>query len=248
MPPRVDTARARRLPGAALAAAALLLAAPGPARGGSLGRAELGRFFPEPYVVGEKERDVPVWPLFRNRGPPTHTLDLVGYAFESADLAPVPGFAGTPVDLLVALGTDGEFLDVAVLSQHEPVFVGGVGEEPLVRFLAQYRGRSLKQNITVGGGGARTTHAGSTNVYLDGVAKATASVRIINQSVLASALKVARAKLGYSRARDPDLVAHVRTELYEPRTCSGDMYAGVPISAPLWVADTPPSSGRSRAI
>jgi NosR/NirI family transcriptional regulator, nitrous oxide reductase regulator len=216
--PRPET-RARRLRTATLlAVAAILAAAAGPARAGSLSRADLARWFPDPYVVGEKEKDVPVWPLFKNSGPPSHRLDLAGYAFESADLAPVPGFAGTPVDLLVALGPDGEFLEVALLSQHEPVFVGGVGEEPLVRYLAQYRGLSLKQNITAGGGGARTSHAGSTNVYLDGVAKATASLRIINQSVLSSALKVARAKLGYSGASDPDLVAHVRTDLFEPRT------------------------------
>jgi transcriptional regulator of nitric oxide reductase len=145
-------------------------------------------------------------------------VDLVGYAFESADLAPVPGFSGTPVDMLVALDTKGEFLDVVVLSHHEPVFLGGVGEEPLVRFLTQYRGLSLKQNITIGSGGAPTRHVSSTNVYLDGIAKATASLRIINQSVLAAATKVARAKLGFSGGRDLDLIAHVRPELFEPRT------------------------------
>ena len=33
---------------------------------------------------------------------------------------------------------NGELLEVAVLSHHEPVFLGGVGEEPLHRFLGQY--------------------------------------------------------------------------------------------------------------
>ena len=207
-----------RLFRAVLALVALLCAAPGAARAGTLTRTSLAKWFPEPFLVGEKQKDVPVWPIFKQSGPPSHTIDLVGYAFESADLAPVPGFSGTPVDLLVALNTNGDFIDVAVLSHHEPVFLGGVGEEPLVRFLTQYKGLSLKQNITVGSGTGKGSHVGSTNVYLDGIAKATASLRIINQSILASALKVARAKLGFSGGRDPDLVAHVRTDLYEPRT------------------------------
>jgi transcriptional regulator of nitric oxide reductase len=205
---------------AALLAVAAVLAAAAPAavRAGTLSRADLARWFPEPYVVGEREKDVPVWPIFKQSGPPNHTVDLVGYAFESADLAPVPGFSGTPVDLLVAISTTGDFMDVAVLSHHEPVFLGGVGEEPLVRFLAQYRGLSLKQNITIGSGTAKGNRIGSTAVYLDGIAKATASLRIINQSVLGAALKVARTKLGFAGGRDPDLIAHVRTDLYEPRT------------------------------
>jgi transcriptional regulator of nitric oxide reductase len=197
---------------------ALLLAGPGGAGAGVLTKESLSRAFPDPFRIGDKEKEVPVWPIFKYSGPPKHTVDLVGYAFESADLSPVPGFSGTPVDLLIGLDTQGTFLDVELLSQHEPVFVGGVGEEPLVRFLTAYQGLSLKQNITIGSGGARVSHVGSTNVYLDGISKATASLRIINQSVLSASLKVARSKLGFSGGRDPDLIAHVRTDLYEPRT------------------------------
>jgi transcriptional regulator of nitric oxide reductase len=191
---------------------------PGAARAGTLTQAELSKWFPDPYRVGEKDKAVPVWPIFRYGGPPHHDVPLVGYAFESIDLAPVPGFSGTPINLLVAMDMNGEFMDVIVLSHHEPVFLGGVGPEPLARFLTQYKGLGLKQNITIGSGTARTVHAGGTSVYLDGISRATASLRIINQSVLSAALKVARTKLGYSGGRDPDLIAHVRTDLYEPRT------------------------------
>ena len=125
------------------------------------------------------------------------------------------------------MNTNGEFMDVAVLSHHEPVFLGGVGEEPLVRFLTQYKGLGLKQNITVGSSTARTVHVGGTNVYLDGISRATASLRIINQSVLSSALKVARTKLGFSGGRDPDLIAHVRTDLFEPQTWNELVDAGL---------------------
>jgi NosR/NirI family transcriptional regulator, nitrous oxide reductase regulator len=212
---------------ALLAVAAALAGAPSAVRGGTLGRAELARRFPAPLLVGEREKDVPVWPIFRQGGPPSFSVELVGYAFESVDLAPVPGFSGTPVNLLVALGTQGEFLDVAVLSQHEPVFLGGVGPEPLDRFLTQYKGLSLKQNITVSSATAKASHPGSANVYLDGVAKATASLRIINQSVLSAALRVARVRLGFSGGRDPDRIAHVRADLYAPRTWKQLVDAGL---------------------
>jgi NosR/NirI family transcriptional regulator, nitrous oxide reductase regulator len=216
-----------RIAGTLLALVALVGAAPEVAWADVLTREALARAFPAPYLVKEREKDVPVWPIFKQSGPPNFTTDLVGYVFESADLAPVPGFSGTPINLLVAMNTNGEFMDVAVLSHHEPVFLGGVGEEPLVRFLTQYKGLGLKQNITVGSGTARTVHVGGTNVYLDGISRATASLRIINQSVLASALKVARTKLGFSGGRDPDLIAHVRTDLFEPQTWKQLVDAGL---------------------
>jgi transcriptional regulator of nitric oxide reductase len=118
------------------------------AQAGTLTQAELARRFPAPLVVGEKAADAPAWPLFKQNGTAT---ELVGYAFESADLAPVPGFAGVPPNLLVVIDPKGTFLDVAVLSQHEPVFLEGLGEAPLREFLQQYRGRSLGQGVTVGG-------------------------------------------------------------------------------------------------
>jgi NosR/NirI family nitrous oxide reductase transcriptional regulator len=198
-------------------AVALALGA-SPAGAGVLDRARLAEAFPAPYVVGEREKDPPVWPIFKQSGPPAFSTDLVGYVFESADLAPIPGFAGTPLDLLVAVDPQGAFVDVRLLAQHEPVFVGGLGEEPLIRFLTQYKGLRLDQNVKVGRPGAGSSGKSGGPVVLDGVAKATASLRIVHQSVLASALRVARAKLGFSGARDPDLVARVRADLFEPQT------------------------------
>jgi transcriptional regulator of nitric oxide reductase len=184
------------------------------AHAGTLTQAELARRFPAPLQVGDKAADVPAWPLFKQNGTAT---ELVGYAFESADLAPVPGFAGVPPNLLVVIDPKGTFLDVAVLSQHEPVFVEGLGETPLRDFLQQYRGRSLGQGITVGGGKGT----------LDGVSKATASVRIINQSILSAALKVARAKLGFAQGRDPGRIGHILPDRFAPLSLQQMLDAGL---------------------
>jgi NosR/NirI family nitrous oxide reductase transcriptional regulator len=190
-----------------------------------LDKAALARRFPPPLVVGEKAADVPAWPLFKQNGT---AVELVGYAFESADLAPVPGFAGVPLNLLVVIDPKGRFLDVAVLSQHEPVFLDGLGEAPLHQFVRQYAGLSLGQSIEVGPAhAARADRRDAQRVQLDGVSKATASVRIINQSVLAAALAVARARLGFARGRDPSRLARIREELFEPLSLRRMLDAGL---------------------
>jgi len=187
--------------------------APG-AQAGVMTRALLqDKFFPPPLTVGERDAQLSVWPIFRQDA--TATV-LAGYVFESIDFAPIPGFSGTPFNLLVALDPKGVFVDVRVLSHHEPVFLEGLGEPPLFRFSDQYKGLSLQQNIKIGSNSNRAEERGSANVYIDGVAKATASVRILNQSLLSAALKVARSKLGFAAGRDPDRVARVRRDTFRP--------------------------------
>jgi len=187
-----------------------------PAQAGVLTQAELVRRFPAPLIVGERDTELPVWPLFKQNATAT---ELVGYVFESIDLAPIPGFAGVPLNLMVAIDPKGVFIGVQVLSQHEPVFLDGLGEAPLLQFVQQYKDLSLKQNISIAQGGSRSgARSDAANAHIDGVSKATASVRIINQSILAAALKVSRKKLGFGAARDPDQIAQVRSDVFEQRT------------------------------
>jgi transcriptional regulator of nitric oxide reductase len=205
-----------------LALAGLFSAAP--AQAGMMNREAMEKAFPSPLIVGEKDRDLPVWPILKQDGTST---PIIAYVFESIDLAPIPGFAGTPFNLLIALTAKGEFMDVRVLSQHEPVFLDGLGEGPMLRFVDQYKGLSLKQNIKIGSNLNSGSKASSANVFIDGVAKATASVRILNQSLLAASLKVARAKMGYAEGRDPDLVAHVRPDVFEAMDWNALVKAGL---------------------
>jgi len=171
-----------------------------------------------PYQLGGRLDDQPLWHVLNAGGEP------VGYAFETAPLAPIPGFSGQPVNLLVSLDRDGQFLDVLVLQHNEPVFVSGLGEAPLKGFVRQYRGHSIAENITVGVpyGDAETDI--SAYVYLDGVSKATASVRIVNETVLASALKVARERL---EGVTPRPTKRARADLLEPMDFAELVEAGL---------------------
>ena len=169
-----------------LAVLAVLFAARPAAAG--LPERELAAMITPPLQLGTRDAGLPIWTLLDGGGA------FVGYVFESRDLAPLPGFSGTPINLLVAIDKTGGFLDVRVLDQNEPVFVDGLGPEPLYEFVRQYRGLSLGNAIKVGGAhdGGRDA---SANTWIDGVTKATASVRIVNETVLASALKVARERM-----------------------------------------------------
>lgn len=195
------------------------------AHAGVMTRESMEKIFPLPLIVGEKDSELPVWPILKDSG--KKETPIIAYVFESIDFAPIPGFSGTPINLLIALGGKGEFMDVRVLSQHEPMFTAGVGEGPMLRFIEQYKGLSLLQNIKIGSNLHVNNKAGSANAYIDGITKATSSVRIINQSLLTSSLKVARAKMGYATGRDPDLVARISPAVFAPMDWDGLVKAGL---------------------
>ena len=208
---------ARRLLRRVASGAALLLASLGlPVQAGDLSHADIARRFQPPLHVGDKLRDIPAWPITSELEP---EAGPVAYAFESIDLAPIPGFEGTPMNLLVSIDRKGNFMDVALLRQHEPVFLSGLGEGPLRDFLAQYANKSLKQEITVSSlYGNTRAGAGGNRVVLDGVSKATASVRIVNQTVLTSALAVARARLGFAAPAEKGPLAEVKADVFDRRS------------------------------
>ncbi len=153
-----------------------------------MGKQELAELVMPPFSVGEPVNDKGVWTLLNSGGADA------GYVFETGELAPLPGFSGSPINILVTLDLDGGFMDVRLIEHNEPIFVSGLGEAPFRKFFEQYRGLSISSSLVVGtpyGAG----DDGSSLVYLDGVTKATASVRIAHESVLAATLAVAREKM-----------------------------------------------------
>lgn len=187
------------------------------AHAGDLSKADIERRFEPPLHVQDKLTQIPAWPLTSELEP---EAGPVGYVFESIDLAPVPGFEGTPMNFLVSIDRKGNFMNVELLRQHEPVFLSGLGEAPLREFITQYTGRNLKQQFLIALNAARNrtgpVDKRSSQTTLDGVSKATASVRIVNQSVLGAALEVARAKLGFADRSKRGPAAQVRTDINDP--------------------------------
>lgn len=163
-----------------------LLASAAPAE--SLSREDLAARILPPFTLGEPLNDKGVWSLLNAGG------SIAGYAFETEPMAPLPGFSGAAINMLVLLDLEARFEHVILLTHNEPIFVSGLGEAPFNKFFEQYRGLSISDSLVVGtpyGAG----DAGGGLIYLDGVTKATASVRIAHESVLAATLQVAREKM-----------------------------------------------------
>ncbi|WP_353394724.1 4Fe-4S binding protein [Ruegeria sp. HU-ET01832] len=151
-------------------------------------RERIETFIRAPFSLGERLSENGVYSLLNSGG------IEAGYVFETEPLAPLPGFSGAPINVLVVLDLEGRFMDVQLIEHNEPIFVSGLGQAPFHKFFEQYGGLSISDSIVVGtpyGDAA----SGSQLVYLDGVTKATASVRIAHESVMGAALAVAREKM-----------------------------------------------------
>ena len=154
-----------------------------------LSRDQIETHVQPPFKLGEKLNDQGVYEMVNVYGAAS------GYIFETEPLAPLPGFSGAPINMIVTLDREGHFLDVKLIEHNEPIFVSGLGNEPFEAFLEQYPGLNLATPMAVGTAYGDTGGAGSSLTYLDGVTKATASVRIAHETILAAALKVARYKM-----------------------------------------------------
>lgn len=171
-------------------------------------RALIQELFPSATVIEDKLPDFPVYPVYQLQ-------ELLGYAYETADHSRLQGFAGKPISMLIGLDSKGRFTGIKVLNHHEPVFLHGLGEGPLFDFVDQYEGHSLQEQIIVST--SNSSRSGRTSdgnvVHFDGVSKATVSVLIINDTVLSSALKVARKKLeGFAQSAP----TRAKPDFYQP--------------------------------
>lgn len=161
--------------------------------------------FPQATRIDDKQGNVPAYPVYQLN-------ELLGYAFESTDHSSLQGFAGKPIRLLIGLDTNGVLAGVRVLGHHEPVFLHGMGEKSLFEFVEQYRQHPISTPVVVGGRKPDSSD-GQSITQFDGISKATVSVVILNETVLQSALAVARSYLeGFTSAP----LATPNTALYEP--------------------------------
>ncbi|MQY43191.1 4Fe-4S binding protein [Epibacterium sp. SM1969] len=180
-------------------------------------RDALAELIMPPFSLGEMQGENGVYNLLNSGGAEA------GYVFETEPLAPLPGFSGSAINMLVVLDLEGNFLDVRLLDHNEPIFVSGLGEAPFHKFFEQYPGLSISSSVVVGtpyGDGS----GNSSLVYLDGVTKATASVRIAHESVMAAALAVAKEKLQGISTVPP---AYPNPDLDEPLTWVDLVHQGV---------------------
>ena len=161
------------------------------------------QFFPDADEVGQKSGELPIWTLKQGG-------TILGYAFETVDIVDIPAYSGEPINMLVAMDTEGKYLGAKVLEHHEPILLIGLPEQLLFDFADQYAGLSIHDRVKVGGN--RTEGM----VHLDAVAGATVTVMVVNVAITKAATKVARS-LG--------LIAADETYNLPPATIKEDVFA-----------------------
>jgi len=112
--------------------------------------------------------------------------EIIGYAFETNDLARIPAYSGEPVNMLVAIDTAGVYLGAKVLEHHEPIILAGIPESKLHAFTEQYDGLHVSDRLKVGGNKTEGV------IHIDGLSGATVTVMVMNVAIVKAAKLAAR--------------------------------------------------------
>ncbi len=143
-----------------------------------IGQAPAGELIPGADHYGPVEGSPPVIKVFAGER-------LAGYAFVNADWVNSTGYSGEPIQILVGLTTDGKIAGARLMAHHEPIVLIGVPLERITTFIHGYVGRDVL-NIS--------HEAPSARPAVDIVSGATVTVTVIAESMVRSAIRVARAE------------------------------------------------------
>ncbi|MDY6978617.1 MAG: 4Fe-4S binding protein [Pseudomonadota bacterium] len=151
---------------------------------------EVRAFFPVADRLVEPEGKPPVTRIYRGNV-------LLGYAFVTTDIVPIPAYSGEPIDTLVAIDTTGTITGVRILAHEEPILVVGITEYNLQEFIDQYVGKSVDDTLQIGG----RSRQGST--VLDGISGATITVMVLNAGITRSLEEVSKSLTLSDKAAPP---------------------------------------------
>jgi hypothetical protein len=108
---------------------------------GLLVKEDVDKLFADQYLVGDIQPNMPLWPLFtKNPAEPDAKPELKAYVFETIDFEPVRGYGGKPIDVMVVMDVNGNFLQSKLLDHKEPLFRSEAGIAKLTKFAAQFSG------------------------------------------------------------------------------------------------------------
>ena len=222
----MDTLTTQRYPGfirAVLLGLLLLLGAmPGARADTGAALPQVRALFPAADRVDEPAGDPPARAVYANG-------ELIGYAFFTADMVRIPAYSGSPIDILVGIGTDGRIAGARIVRHEEPILAAGISEARLAEFVDQYRGKPATGRMVVGA--AREGYA-----EVDAISGATISVMVINASIARAVRMVAE-----SRGIRPSEAAAPPASGAPPAAMPARMAAPPQPSAAAGPAATPPA-------
>jgi len=172
--------------------------------------------FPEATSIGEKEGTVKkegdveteellAWTIRKND-------EIIGYSFETDDIALIPAYSGEPVNSLVSIDMTGKIIAVNVLEHHEPILLIGIPEQKLHDFTDQYAGLMSTDVVKIGG------LKEDESIHVDGLSGATVTVMVVNLGIMRSAKMVAKDKgiIDYDEI-DRQPIANINQDVFQPQ-------------------------------
>ena len=130
---------------------------------------------------GPMRSDLPVAPVLRGG-------ETVGWAFITSDFVGTTGYSGKPIHVMVAVGLDARLTGVRLVKHSEPIVLIGIPEAKVAGLVADFVGLDLVAEAAAGG----SAHE------LDIISGATVTIMVIDDSIVRSGIRVARA-LGLGR-------------------------------------------------
>ncbi|PMR74604.1 transcriptional regulator NosR [Billgrantia endophytica] len=128
--------------------------------------------------------------------------ELLGYVFETVDIAPIPAYSGKPVNLLVGFDLEGHITLSTILDHEEPIMLVGIPEQRLEDFAGAHIPHHVSERLRVG-------------EALDSISGATVTVIVVTETVMRAARRVA-AEQGLIPDPAATLPARVRQDVFEP--------------------------------
>jgi NosR/NirI family nitrous oxide reductase transcriptional regulator len=109
--------------------------------------------------------------------------DVVGHVFVTSDFVGTTGYSGKPIHTVVAVDGDARVLGVDLVKHSEPIVLIGIPDREIRELVAGYGGMDLAAEAAAGG----SLHD------LEIISGATVTIMVIDDSIVRSGIKVARA-------------------------------------------------------
>ncbi len=127
-------------------------------------------------AYGPIRSDLPVAPILKGG-------ETIGWAFLTSDFVGTTGYSGKPIHVIAAIGPDAVLRAVKLVKHSEPIVLIGIPEARIAGLTAAYTGLDLAAEAAAGGS------AHDLNI----ISGATVTVMVIDDSIVRSGIRVARA-------------------------------------------------------
>lgn len=124
---------------------------------------------------GEIDKNHPVAPVYKGN-------EQLGYVFVNSDFVSSIGYSGKPIHLMISINMEGLLQKVVLLEHHEPIVLIGIPVTKITALFDDYIGRNI----------VSFARGENKEYQVDAVSGATVTIMVMDDTILRSAIKVAR--------------------------------------------------------